>query len=104
MTPTANLTETQQHILDCIRRWLARRRFAPTIREIAKATGITSTSVVDYNLKGLEEALHRPGLDGADCNVVPNKSRTSPRWCYTDQGWTEQTATWDRWVGLTSSR
>lgn len=56
MTPTANLTETQQHILDCIRRWLARRRFAPTIREIAKATGITSTSVVDYNLKRLEEA------------------------------------------------
>jgi repressor LexA len=49
-----DLSERQQRILGFIRDFLAERRFPPTIREIGEAVGISSTSVVKYNLEALK--------------------------------------------------
>ncbi len=40
----------QQHIIDYIRQFLIDRGYPPTIRDIVSGCGISSTSVVDYNL------------------------------------------------------
>ncbi|TET26185.1 MAG: repressor LexA [Dehalococcoidia bacterium] len=48
------LSSKQQQILDFIHRFLSRRHYPPTIREIVSGCGISSTSVVGYNLKILE--------------------------------------------------
>jgi len=45
------LSSKKQRILDFIRQFLADRGYPPTIRDIVKGCGISSTSVVDYNLK-----------------------------------------------------
>jgi repressor LexA len=49
------LSERQQAILDFIREFSARSKYPPTIREIGHSVGITSTSVVNYNLNILEQ-------------------------------------------------
>jgi repressor LexA len=54
----SGLSERQQRILGFIRDYLSRRHFPPTIREIGESVGISSTSVVTYNL----DALERKGL------------------------------------------
>jgi repressor LexA len=48
------LSRRQGLIMAAIRRAIAERGVGPTVRELAAACGITSTSVVDYNLKILE--------------------------------------------------
>lgn len=48
------LSERQRRILDFIARFQEQRGYPPTVREIGQAVGISSTSVVDYNLKVLE--------------------------------------------------
>ena len=48
------LTERQQAILTFIRDFSVRSKYPPTIREIGKSVGISSTSVVNYNLNVLE--------------------------------------------------
>ena len=48
------LSFKQQHILDFIHRFLADRGYPPAIRDIVTGCGISSTSVVDYNLNILE--------------------------------------------------
>ena len=48
------LSSKQQHIIDFIRRFLVDRGYPPTIRDIVNECGISSTSVVDYNLNILE--------------------------------------------------
>src|SRR5438105_7792076 len=60
------LSERQRYILEYIREFVGDHGYAPSIREIKSAveaqglvraeSGNTSTSVVDYNLKALEEA------------------------------------------------
>lgn len=50
-----DLSERQQAILDFIREFSARSKYPPTIREIGQSVGITSTSVVNYNLNILEQ-------------------------------------------------
>lgn len=50
------LSERQQNILDFIRNFFEENSFPPTIREIGEAVGISSTSVVNYNLNKLVEA------------------------------------------------
>ncbi len=45
----------QQHIIDFIRQFLGDRGYPPTIRDIVSGCGISSTSVVDYNLNRLEK-------------------------------------------------
>ena len=48
------LSPKQQHIVDFIHRFLVDRGYPPTIRDIQAGCGISSTSVVDYNLNILE--------------------------------------------------
>ena len=60
-----SLSSRQQKILQFIRRFLGERDFPPTIREIGKAVGISSTSVVNYNLNVLE----KKGFIARDRNV-----------------------------------
>src|SRR5512133_824663 len=59
------LSERQRRILDFIARFHQQHGYPPTIREIGLAAGISSTSVVDYNLKVLE----REGLLKRDREV-----------------------------------
>ena len=49
------LSQRQQSILDFIRKFSLESSYPPTIREIGKAVGISSTSVVNYNLTVLEK-------------------------------------------------
>ncbi len=48
------LSAKQQQIIDFIHTFLVDRGYPPTIRDIVSGCGISSTSVVDYNLKILE--------------------------------------------------
>jgi repressor LexA len=49
------LSERQVRILEFIETYLAEHDYPPTIREIGKAVGISSTSVVKYNLERLQD-------------------------------------------------
>lgn len=49
-----NLSERQKKILHFIAEFLSDKDYPPTIREIGQACGISSTSVVKYNLSKLE--------------------------------------------------
>jgi repressor LexA len=49
-----DLSERQQRMLEFIREFTEDRRYPPTIREIGERVGISSTSVVKYNLEILE--------------------------------------------------
>lgn len=55
------LSEKQQRILDFVQEFLDEHDYPPSIRDIQQGCEISSTSVVDYNLKRLEERglLHR---------------------------------------------
>ena len=65
-TKRKKLSERQRFILNFIREYISEHGYAPSIREIKAeveraglvrtASGNTSTSVVDYNLRALEEA------------------------------------------------
>lgn len=50
-----NLSERQQKILEFIAQFVDENNFPPTIREIGQSVGISSTSVVKYNLTKLEK-------------------------------------------------
>lgn len=52
------LSERQLRILEFIRKYIEENNYPPTIREIGKAVGIPSTSVVKYNLERLQEKGH----------------------------------------------
>jgi len=49
------LSEKQQGILQFLEQFIAEHDYPPSIRDIQQGCGISSTSVVDYNLKRLEE-------------------------------------------------
>jgi repressor LexA len=59
------LSERQQKILRYIQDYVEERGYPPSIREIGERVGISSTSVVDYNLRALE----RDGLIRRDREV-----------------------------------
>jgi repressor LexA len=52
------LTLRRQKILDCIHESVERRGYPPSMREIADAVGLKSTSAVSYQLKILEHMGH----------------------------------------------
>jgi len=52
------LSTKQSRILDFLRQFLDDRGYPPTIRDIARGCGISSTSVVEYNLRVLEREGH----------------------------------------------
>lgn len=45
-------------VLACIRDFIGKNRYPPSVRDIQQALGISSTSVVDYHLERLEETGH----------------------------------------------
>jgi repressor LexA len=59
------LSERQKKILEFIREFLDEHHFPPTIREIGETVGISSTSVVKYNL----DALQRRGYIERDREI-----------------------------------
>lgn len=85
------LSERQRNILRFMQRYVTQTGYPPTIREIGEATGINSTSVVNYNLNKLVEAgyLERsdrvsrglrlvadiPGAKGRRITTTPHPSR-----------------------------
>jgi repressor LexA len=52
------LSERQNKMLEFLKSFSLDNGYPPTIREIGKAVGITSTSVVNYNLDALQRAGH----------------------------------------------
>src|SRR5207245_6576516 len=52
--PAKKLSDRQKNILKYIEAYVDERRYPPSIREIGDRVGISSTSVVDYNLRVLE--------------------------------------------------
>ncbi len=68
----ATLSNRQQNILKFIISFFDRNKFPPTIREIGEQVGISSTSVVNYNLSKLEEmeliSRHREVSRGLSLN------------------------------------
>ncbi len=50
------ISERQRKILDFVNAHIERSGYPPSMREIGRAVGISSTSVVTYNLTRLEEA------------------------------------------------
>lgn len=49
------LTFRQQQILNFLRRFVAEHRYAPTLREIGAAVGVSSPSSVAYQIDALEQ-------------------------------------------------
>ena len=64
-----SLSERQENILAFIREFGEEHGFPPTIREIGKAVGISSTLVVKYNLEGLEEKGKLERSDEISCGL-----------------------------------
>lgn len=60
-----NLSKTQNAIFEYIKNKISQTGVAPSVREIASAVGLRSTSSVQYNLNILEEA----GLIKRDANL-----------------------------------
>jgi repressor LexA len=56
MSVSTRLSPRQERMIQFIREFRARHGYPPTVREIGAAAGISSTSVVDYNLNILEKA------------------------------------------------
>src|ERR687890_1349997 len=50
-----NLTKRQQEIFDYVKRYSARHGYPPTVRDIGKAIGLTSSSTVHAHLANLEK-------------------------------------------------
>ncbi len=50
-----NISDRQKKIIQFIAKFVEKNNFPPTIREIGSAVGISSTSVVKYNLSKLEK-------------------------------------------------
>lgn len=53
-----SLSDRQRRILEFIGRFQRQHGYPPTVREIGQEVGISSTSVVDYNLRALERMGH----------------------------------------------
>jgi repressor LexA len=60
-----NLSSRQKRMMAFMRRFIAESGYPPSIRDIGEAVGISSTSVVNYNL----EALERKGLIARDRTI-----------------------------------
>ena len=50
-----NLTKRQQEIFDFIKKYSAKYGYPPTVRDIGKAIGLTSSSTVHAHLSNLEK-------------------------------------------------
>ncbi|MFE4414686.1 hypothetical protein [Streptomyces sp. NPDC056821] len=66
-----HLTEREEEILRCIRRWIEDKGEGPSVRQLAKAIGMRSTASVAYHLANLERsgALIRVGRGWNTCRL-----------------------------------
>ena len=72
------LSNRQQHIIDFLSRFAEERSYPPTVRDIVNGCGISSTSVVDYNLDILEREGYirrHPGISRGIELVTQSVSR-----------------------------
>lgn len=83
MAKKKDLTETQQRMLDVIREVKQDRNYAPSMRELGEAVGLSSTSSVSYQLAQLESAGYlsrdpgRPRTIDLNEELLPNPSADS---------------------------
>jgi repressor LexA len=72
-----NLTRRQQEIFDFIRRYAAEHGYPPTVRDIGKAIGLTSSSTVHAHLANLERVglLRRDPSKPRALEVLVDKAR-----------------------------
>jgi repressor LexA len=76
---TRHDVERRQRILDCIVRTVAQRGYPPSVREIANAVGLASTSAVHHHLLALEKdgLLERDEHASRALRVTPAAARAS---------------------------
>ena len=81
---TRHDVERRQRILDCIARTVEERGYPPSVREIADAVGLASTSAVHHHLIALErdgliererERIARAAPDFTDRTPAPRPRR-----------------------------
>lgn len=76
---TRHDVERRQRILDCIARTVAERGYPPSVREIADAVGLASTSAVHHHLIALERdgLLERSSHSSRALRITSRASTTS---------------------------
>lgn len=72
-----NLTKRQQEIFDYIKRYSAKHGYPPTVRDIGKAIGLTSSSTVHTHLSNLEKVglLRRDPTKPRAIEVLVDKAK-----------------------------
>src|SRR5215217_30303 len=76
-----NLTKRQQEIFDFIKRYSAKHGYPPTVRDIGKAIGLTSSSTVHAHLANLEKVglLRRDPTKPRAIEVLVGKAKKAMR-------------------------
>jgi repressor LexA len=76
-----NLTKRQQEIFDFVKRYAGEHGYPPTVRDIGKAIGLTSSSTVHAHLGNLERLglLRRDPTKPRAIEVLVDKARQSVR-------------------------
>jgi repressor LexA len=74
-----NLTKRQQEIFDFVKRYVSEHGYPPTVRDIGKAIGLTSSSTVHAHLGNLERLglLRRDPTKPRAIEVLVDKARQS---------------------------
>jgi repressor LexA len=74
-----NLTKRQQEIFDFVKRYVGEHGYPPTVRDIGKAIGLTSSSTVHAHLGNLERLglLRRDPTKPRAIEVLVDKARTA---------------------------
>ena len=72
-----NLTKRQQEIFDFVRKYVSEHGYPPTVRDIGKAIGLTSSSTVHAHLANLEKlgVLRRDPTKPRAIEVLMDKAR-----------------------------
>jgi repressor LexA len=72
-----NLTKRQQEIFDFVKRYVSEHGYPPTVRDIGKAIGLTSSSTVHAHLANLEKlgVLRRDPTKPRAIEVLKDKAR-----------------------------
>ncbi len=72
-----SLTKRQQEIFDFIKRYSARHGYPPTVRDIGKAIGLTSSSTVHAHLANLEKVgvLRRDPTKPRALEIIADRAR-----------------------------
>ena len=75
----SSLSSRQEAMLRFIRQYMGEQERPPTVREIGLAVGISSTSVVDYNLRILERDGHLHRHRELSRGITLAEGRPTPR-------------------------